>query len=328
MSVDLIDVYKAQIRNVTETKKNCFEVILGSFTRSYAGAIGNAIRRIMLSSIPGAAVTEVHIDDALHEYSTLEGIQQDVVEIVLNLKKLAVSIENDAEEAYVKLNKQGPCFFKASDLELSGGNIHVADPDYVIAHLNKNGRINITLKIVKGRGFLPSNIYAQSQEKELLVGRILLDASFNPILDVSFEVVENDEKTENLSLFIRTKGTIKVEKAIEIAMIYFYEQISVFLDLKSPLLGSNLNQCTPEVDPLLLHPIEDLELTVRSANCLKTKNIRYLGDLVQHSEFELMRIPNLGRKSLNEIKAVLAKRGLFLGVKVENWQSGKEAKVS
>lgn len=322
MPTDLTEISEAQISSIKETKNNCFEVVVGPFTKNFGRAMGNAIRRILLSSIPGAAVTEVHIGNALHEYSTLEGVQEDVVEILLNLKKLAVSLGNDAEEAYLTLEKVGPAFVTAADLELSG-NVHVADPDYVIAHLNKDGRINVTLKVVKGRGFLPSTIYTQSQEEELLVGYIPLDASFSPILDVSFEVMRTDEETENLSFFIRTKGTIKVEKAIEIAMTYFYEQISVFLDLKAPVLGRKLNPDAPEIAPLLLRPVEDLELTVRSANCLKAENIRCLGDLVQYPESELMRIPNLGRKSLNEIKSILAERGLSLGVKVENWPSGQ-----
>ena len=322
MPTDLTEISEAQISRIKETKKNCFEVVVGPFARNFGGAMGNAIRRILLSSIPGAAVTEVNIANAPHEYSILEGVQEDVVEILLNLKKLAVNLENDAEEAYLTLEKKGPGLVTAADLELSG-NVQMADPDYVIAHLNKNAEINMTLKVVKGRGFLPSTVYTHSQEEELLVGCIPLDASFSPILDVSFEVIKADQITENIALSIRTKGTIKVEKAIEIAMTYFYEQISVFLDLKAPRPGNQVHQETPEIDPLLLRPVEDLELTVRSANCLKAENIRCLGDLVQYPESELMRIPNLGRKSLNEIKAVLADRGLSLGVKIENWPAGQ-----
>ena len=181
----------------------------------------------------------------------------------------------------------------------------------------------MNLKVIQGRGSLPSTVYTHSQDEELPVGYIPIDASFNPILDVSFKIVKNDQVTENITFFIKTKGTIKAEKAIEIAMTYFYEQISIFLDLKSPLNRNQASQKKPEIDPLLLRPVEDLELTVRSANCLKAENICCLGDLVQYPESELMRIPNLGRKSLNEIKIVLAERGLSLGIKIENWPAGK-----
>lgn len=317
MSTCPTEIYKPKIANVEAVRKNCFKITLSPFAAGYAHVMGNALRRILLSSIPGAAVTEVQIDQALHEYSTLEGVQEDIVEILLNLKKLAVSLENEAEEAYLTLEKKGPALVTASDLEVSG-NVRVADGNYVIAHLNEGGQINMTLKVVQGRGFVPSTVYTQSQEEELLVGYIPLDASFNPVLDVAFKVDRLDDDSESLELLMRTKGTIEPAEVIELAMSYFYEQIAVFLDLKAPTGRKNM-QMTPEVDPLLLRPVEDLELTVRSANCLKAQNIRYLGDLVQYPESELMRVPNLGRKSLNEIKSVLAERGLSLGVRIDNW---------
>ena len=324
MLTDPTKISETKISHIRETKKNYFEVTIGPFAKDLGSAIGNAIRRILLSSIPGAAVTEVHINQVLHEYSILEGVQEDVVEILLNLKKLSVCLINDAEEANLILEKKGPGLVTASDLELNG-NVHVADPNYVIAHLNKSAKIKMNLKVIQGRGSLPSTVYTHSQDEELPVGYIPIDASFNPILDVSFKVIKSDQVTENITFFIKTKGTIKVEKAIEIAMTYFYEQISIFLDLKSPLSGTQASQKKPEIDPLLLRPVEDLELTVRSANCLKAENICCLGDLVQYPESELMRIPNLGRKSLNEIKIVLAERGLSLGIKIENWPAGKNS---
>ncbi len=311
------EIHKPKIGEVKEVKKNCYTVTLSPFARGFGHVMGNALRRILLSSIPGAAVTEVQLDQALHEYCTLDGVQEDVVEILLNLKKLAVSLENEAEEAYLTLEKTGPALVTAGDLELSG-NVQVADPNYVIAHLNEGGAINMTLKVLQGRGFVPSTVYTQSQEEDLLVGYIPLDASFSPVLDVSFKVLENDQDSEMLEIYMRTKGTVKPETAVEMAMTYFYEQIAVFVDLKAPL-GRKSPQDTPEIDPLLLRPVEDLELTVRSANCLKAQNIRFLGDLVQYPESDLMRIPNLGRKSLNEIKSVLAERGLSLGVRIESW---------
>ncbi|WP_119343915.1 DNA-directed RNA polymerase subunit alpha [Facilibium subflavum] len=312
-----VETCKPQISNVEEVSKNCFKVTLSPFAAGFGHVMGNALRRILLSSIPGAAVTEVQIDQALHEYCTLDGVQEDVVEILLKLKKLAVILKNETEEAYLTLEKTGPGLVTAGDLEVSG-NVQVTDPDYIIAHLNEGGRIDMSIKVVQGRGFVPSTVYTQSQEEDMLVGYIPLDASFNPVLDVSFKVQQVDDMSESLEVYMRTKGTVEPEKAIEIALTYFYEQIAVFVDLKAPL-GRKSTQETPEIDPLLLRPVEDLELTVRSANCLKAQNIRYLGDLVQYPESDLMRIPNLGRKSLNEIKSVLAERGLSLGVRIDNW---------
>ncbi|WP_395947231.1 DNA-directed RNA polymerase subunit alpha [Caedibacter taeniospiralis] len=311
------EAYKPQIGSVTELKKNHFNVVLEPLAVGFGHVMGNALRRILLSSIPGSAVTEAQIEGALHEYCTIEGVQEDVVEILLNLKKLAISLPNEAEDAYLMIAKTGPAQLTAQDLEISG-NVKVADPNYVIANLNEGGKINMSLKVTKGRGFVPSTVYTHATEETLMVGYIPLDASYNPILDVSFHVSLLSDESEKLEISMRTKGTIKPEAAIELAMTYFYEQISVFVDLKAPL-GRKFLQDAPEIDPLLLRPVEDLELTVRSANCLKAQNIRYLGDLVQLPESDLMRIPNLGRKSLNEIKAVLAERGLSLGVRIDNW---------
>ena len=323
MSTKLNKISEAQIIHVKEIKQNYFEVSVGPFNKNFGNAMGNAIRRILLSVIPGSAVTEVHINNVLHEYSILEGVQEDVVEILLNLKKLAVSLKNNIQECFLTIEKKGPGLVTAAELETSSSNVEVSDKDYIIAHLNENANISMKLKIVKGRGFLPSTIYTQSQEEKLMFGYIPLDASFNPVLNVSFQIVHINENIENIIFFVRTKGTIKIERAFEIAVTYFYEQMSVFLDLKSPLLGYNNKKESPEIDPVLLRPVEHLELTVRSANCLKAANIRFLGDLVQYSESELMRIPNLGRKSLNEIKTVLAERTLSLGVKLDNWTTSQ-----
>ena len=310
-------VYKPQIGSVSEVKNNHFRVVLEPLAVGFGHVMGNALRRILLSSIPGSAVTEVQIKGALHEYCTIEGVQEDVVEILLNLKKLAISLQSEAEESCLTITKVGPSQLVAKDLEVSG-TVKVSDPNYIIANLNEGGNLNMSLKVTKGRGFVPSTVYTQAAVEELLVGYIPLDAAYNPILDVSFNVSALDDNSEKLEIYMRTKGTIKPEVAIELAMTYFYEQISIFVDLKAPL-GRKSIQDAPEIDPLLLRPVEDLELTVRSANCLKAQNIRYLGDLVQFPESDLMHIPNLGRKSLNEIKAVLAERGLSLGFRIDSW---------
>lgn len=319
MHTCLTKLYKPKISNVIEVKNNHFSIILEPLALGFGHVMGNALRRVLLSSIPGSVVTDVKIEGALHEYCTVDGVQEDVVEILLNLKKLSISLQNEIEETFLNVTKIGPAQLIAKDLEANNNSVKVADPNYVIANLNEGGKISMSLKVTKGRGFVPSTVYTQASVKDLLVGYIPLDAAYNPILDVSFKVSALDSShSEKLEIYMRTKGTIEPATAIELAMTYFYEQIAVFVDLKAPL-GRKFIQDTPVIDPLLLRPVEDLELTVRSANCLKARNIRYLGDLVQFPESDLMRIPNLGRKSLNEIKAVLAERGLSLGIRVENW---------
>ena len=321
MKICPTEIYKPKIVEVNEIRKNFYHLVLSPFASGFGHIVGNSLRRILLSSIPGAAATEVKIEQALHEYCTIDGVQEDVVEILLNLKKLAVSLEDGIEEAYLTLDKIGHALVTAGDLQ-SNGNAKVADPKYVIAHLNDGGTINMKLKVVQGRGSAVSTVYTQSQKEDFAVGTIPLDASFNPILNVSFKVLERDCYSEHLKIFMHTKGTIRPETAVERAMTYFYEQISVFVDLKAPLDLKD-QKPLPEIDPILLRPVEDLELTVRSANCLKAQNINLLGELVQYPESDLMCIPNLGRKSLNEIKSVLAEHSLSLGIRIENWPSDK-----
>ncbi len=311
------NLYKPSIGNVTEVKKNCFQVTLSPIVKGFGHVFGNSLRRILLSSISGASVVEAQIEGALHEYSVLAGVQEDVVEILLNLKWLAVSLESDVEEAYLTINKEGYGPVLASDIELSG-NATISDPNYVIANLNGSGKLVMSLRVVKGRGFVPANQYVESQEEYKSIGFVAIDASFNPIRNVSFSLEAIDKQTENLNMLIETNGTTSAEDAILEAMTYFYEQVSVFVDLKAPI-GRKSAAEEHDIDPLLLRSVDDLELTVRSANCLKAQNILYLGDLVQFAESDLLKVPNLGRKSLNEIKAILAERGLSLGVRIENW---------
>jgi DNA-directed RNA polymerase subunit alpha len=311
------EVEKAKVIKVQEVKNNHYFLVLAPFSVGFGQIVGNSIRRILLSSIPGAAVTEVKINGALHEYCNLDGVHEDVVEILLNLKGLPISLTDGVEEAKLTLKKKGPTLVTARDLQ-DNPNVKVADPDYILVQLNDGGTINIDLKVLQGRGFVPSTVYTQSYKESLPVGCMPLDASFNPILNVSFAVRKDNHLNETLEIYMNTKGTIDPKKALEIAMTYLYEQVSVFVDLKAPP-GRQSHQELPKIDPLLLKPVEELELTVRSSNCLKAQNISLLGDLVQHPESDLMRIPNLGRKSLNEIKSVLAEYGLSLGVRIEDW---------
>ena len=252
------ETHKPEISAVNQVKNNCYKVTLKPLAKGFGHVMGMLLEEFFYLQHLGAAVIEAQIQGALHEYCTLNGVQEDVVEILLNLKKLAVSLVDEVEEAYVTVSKKGPAVLTAADLQLSG-NIKVADENYVIARLNDGGELNMTLRINEGRGYVPSTVYTQSQEEDLLVGYIPLDASYNPILDVSFEVTQSGEDSEDLELYMRTKGTIKPEEAIELALTYFYEQITVFVDLKAPI-GRKVAQDTPEIDPLLLRPVEDLEL--------------------------------------------------------------------
>lgn len=311
------DIFIPRINNVYEIRKNFYKVKIEPISEGFAHVIGNSLRRILLSSIPGSAVAEVKIQGVLHEYCTLNGVKEDVVQILFNLKNLSVRLENDVDESYLTIKKRGPGFLTAADIEFNK-DVFIADPNYVIATINDDIIINMVLKIVNGRSFIFSSSYYQYQEESLIFSHILLDSSFNPIIDVFFTVKSLKDTYEYLELFMLTKGTILPEDVIKTALTYFYEQISVFIDLKVPVSHKKF-QNGPSIDPLLLRPVEDLELTVRSANCLKAQNICFLGDLVQFNESDLMSIPNLGRKSLNEIKLVLSERGLSLGIRVSSW---------
>jgi DNA-directed RNA polymerase subunit alpha len=305
-------------------------VILQPLERGFGHTLGNALRRILLSSMPGAAVIEASIDGVLHEYSAIEGVQEDVIEILLNLKALSVRM-HARDEATLKLHKEGPGIVTAKDIQLDH-DVEIINPDHVIAHLTTQGKLSMTLKIGTGRGYQPANVEHYPEEDLLeepgekktahIINSLKLDASFSPVKKISYTVesarVEQRTNLDKLIIDIETNGTIDPEAAIRRAATILQEQISVFVELKH-----NLHQVTadnkPAIDPILLRPVDDLELTVRSANCLKAENIYYIGDLVQRTEPELLKTPNLGKKSLNEIKEVLSTHSLSLGMNVGNW---------
>jgi len=295
------------------------KVTLEPLERGFGYTLGNALRRILLSSMPGAAVTEVKIDGVLHEYSTIEGVQEDVIEILLNLKSLALKLHG-REEVTLKLSKQGPGPVTAGDITLEH-DVELVDPGHRIATLNKPVALNMELTVRRGRGY-QAVVAREASESRSTIGAMQLDASFSPIRRVAYTVenarVEQRTDLDKLVLDIETNGTIEAEEAVRRAANILQDQISIFVDLKSPEARSEQRR-EPEMDPLLLRPVDDLELTVRSANCLKAENIFYIGDLIQKSEFELLKTPNLGKKSLTEIKDVLAQHGLSLGMKLENW---------
>lgn len=295
-------------------------VTLEPLERGFGHTLGNALRRILLSSMPGCAVTSVEIDGVLHEYSSIEGVQEDVIDIMLNLKGLALKMHN-REEATLTLSKKGPGVVTAADITLDH-DVEIINPDHVIANLTKSGELNMSLKLAMGRGYEPATVRTESEEGSRPIGNLQLDASFSPVRRVAYSVerarVEQRTDLDKLIIDIETNGTIDPEEAIRRAATVLQDQLSVFVDLK----GKQVIESTKEqsdVDPILLRPVDDLELTVRSANCLKAESIYFIGDLIQRTEVELLKTPNLGKKSLTEIKDVLASRGLSLGMRLENW---------
>ncbi|MCX7896432.1 MAG: DNA-directed RNA polymerase subunit alpha [Rhodocyclaceae bacterium] len=312
---------KPRIIDVQELSPVHARIVMEPFERGFGHTLGNALRRILLSSMPGAAPTEVIIDGVLHEYSTIEGVREDVVDIILNLKGVVMRLHHRGEVMLTLSKKAGE-----SELAVTAGDIQtthdveIINPNHVIAHLAPGGKLDMQIKVEQGRGYVPANVRSSKDSK--MIGRIMIDASFSPIRRVSYQVeaarVEQRTDLDKLIIDIETNGAIDPEEAIRHAAGILMDQLSVFADLEgTPAVVETPKQAT--VDPILLRPVDDLELTVRSANCLKAENIYYIGDLIQRTEAELLKTPNLGRKSLNEIKEVLASRGLSLGMKLENW---------
>jgi DNA-directed RNA polymerase subunit alpha len=296
---------------------------LEPFERGYGHTLGNALRRVLLSSMVGYAPTEVNINGVLHEYSTIDGVQEDVVHIMLNLKGVVFRLHN-RDEVTLVLRKEGEGPVTAGDIQ-TPHDVEIVNPDHVIAHLSQGGKLDMQIKVEKGRGYVPGNMRRYGDEPTKTIGRIVLDASFSPIRRVSYAVenarVEQRTDLDKLVMEIETNGAIAPEEAIRQSAKILVEQLAVFAQLEGQVsdIFEAPAQRTPSFDPILLRPVDELELTVRSANCLKAENIYYIGDLIQRTETELLKTPNLGRKSLNEIKEVLASRGLTLGARLENW---------
>ena len=302
-----------------DTKGSVSTISIEPLERGYGYTLGHALRRILLSSIPGAAITDVKIDGVLHEYSTIEGVQEDVIEILLNLKGVSIIKHND-EPIVLKLSKKGVGTITANDIQLSQ-DVEVVNPDHVIAHLTKEGKFEAELTVRTGRGYeVVEQRKSNDEDKE--IGLMQIDASYSPITKVSYTVhnarVEQRTDLDKLTLNIESNGSIDPEEAVKKAATALSQQIQVFVNLEEIAAVAH-EEREPEVDPVLLRPVDELELTVRSANCLKAEQIYYIGDLVMRSEVELMKTPNLGKKSLTEIKDVLAQRGLTLGMHLENW---------
>ncbi len=315
---------KPKAINVEHTSQNRAVVTLEPFERGYGHTLGNALRRVLLSSMIGYAVTEVTIGGVLHEYSSIDGVQEDVVNILLNLKGVVFKLHN-RDEVTLSLRKEGVGQVTAADIQ-TPHDVEIINPSHVIANLSQGGKIDIQFKVEKGRGYVPGTVRRYGEEPSKTIGRIVLDASFSPVRRVSYSVenarVEQRTDLDKLVIEIETNGAITAEDAVRASAKILVEQLAVFAQLEGSELAafdSPAPRSAQQFDPILLRPVDELELTVRSANCLKAENIYYIGDLIQRTENELLKTPNLGRKSLNEIKEVLASRGLTLGMKLESW---------
>ncbi|PPI86512.1 DNA-directed RNA polymerase subunit alpha [Candidatus Pantoea edessiphila] len=321
MQGSVTEFLKPRLVDIEQLSSTQAKVTLEPLERGFGHTLGNALRRILLSSMPGYAVTEVEIDGVLHEYSTKEGVKEDILEILLNLKGLVVKVQGK-DEVILNLNKSGIGPVTAADIT-HDSSVEIIQPQHIICHLtDKNASINMRIKIQLGRGYVPVCNRIKTGENERPIGRLLVDACYSPVDRIAYNVeaarVEQRTDLDKLVIDMETNGTIDPEEAIRRAATILVEQLEAFVDLRD-LRQPEIEEEKPEFDPLLLRPVDDLELTVRSANCLKAESIHYIGDLVQRTEVELLKTPNLGKKSLTEIKDVLASRNLSLGMRLENW---------
>lgn len=319
MEYDVNNFLKPKIVDILNSGINKSKVILEPLERGFGYTLGNALRRILLSSIPGSAIVEVKIEDVLHEYSTKVGVMEDVISILLNLKGIYFKMEG-RDSADISLSKKGCCIVKARDFNLSHG-ITIVNLDHVVANMNDLGELNIIARIVKGRGY----DVAINRKNDIVhgIGWLQVDANFNPVIRVNY-VVENarvKKRTDldRLIIEIETNGTILADEAIKYAATILANQLSVFVNIENSI--DKIEKCSvnDSINSVLLKSVDDLDLTVRAANCLKNERINYIGDLVQKTEIELLKTPNLGKKSLNEIKEILKLKGFSLGTVIKNW---------
>lgn len=323
MYTDINDMLTPKALKVQFDAPNHSRIVLEPLERGFGHTLGNALRRILISSMPGAAITEVSIEGVLHEYSTIEGVQEDVVNILLNLKEVAIKMPV-SKSATLTLSKKGPCQVLAGDIQVTN-DVEIVNPELVIAHINEHGALNMTLTVEKGIGFHTTDTFVRYLDDELpkkSVGALKVDNTYSPVKKVAYYVdnarVENRTDLDKLTIELQTNGTLDPEEAIRLSANILQRQLKAFADINLEDTASDRTE-QHGFDPLLLRPVDDLELTVRSANCLKAENIYFIGDLVQKTENELLKTPNLGKKSLTEIKDVLASRALSLGMNVENW---------
>ena len=323
MQNSISGLLKPRLVEVINKTPNHSRIVIEPLERGFGHSLGNALRRVLLSTIPGCAVTDVEIDGVLHEYTTIEGVQEDVIDILLNLKKLAVVLHSK-DEVELTLSSKGPGRVLAGDIKIPH-DVEIINPELVIANLGQSAVLNMKIRVRRGRGYEPVSVRKSSSEYNPVVGALQLDSSFSPVVKVAYQVestrVEQRTNLDKLIIELETNGTVDPEETIKLAATILHEQLSVFVDFEK--VNDQIEEEKIDVvemfEPVLLRPVDDLELTVRSANCLKAENIFYIGDLIQRTEVELLKTPNLGKKSLTEIKDILALKGLSLGMRLENW---------
>lgn len=295
------------------------EVIAEPLERGFGLTLGNALRRVLLSSLRGAAVMAVHIDGVVHEFSSIPGVREDVTDIILNLKEVAIRMESDSPKRML-VYKIGPAVVTAGDIQVTGDTV-VLNPQHVLCTLDDGAEIRMELTIGNGKGYVPAEA---NVAEDAPLGLIAVDSLFSPVRRVSYRVENTREGQvldyDKLILSVETNGVVSVEDAVAFAARILQDQLSIFINFDEPQKDLIKEQdSTLPFNPVLLKKVDELELSVRSANCLKNDNIVYIGDLIQKSESEMLRTPNFGRKSLNEIKEVLASMGLHLGMDIEGW---------
>ena len=317
MQISVIDLLVPTEIQVDDVTPNLSKITLEPLERGFGHTLGNALRRILLSSMPGAAVTDVAIDGISHEYSTIEGVREDVIDILLNIKDMPVNVI-EGNHAEITLDVTGPCDVIASSFEVPG-TVELVNPDFHIATIVDKVNLKMTLTVRTGRGYEPADL---RDDEDRVVGALKVDASYSPVRRVSYTVdnarFEKRTDLDKLVIELETDGTLDPKLAIEHSATILQQQLSAFVDLDA-IAEQEAKKDQNDFDPILLRSIEELELTVRSTNCLKAESIFLIGDLIHRSEFDLLKTPNLGKKSLNEIKDVLASKDLSLGMNVENW---------
>ena len=294
-------------------------IVAEPLERGFGLTLGNALRRVLLSSLQGAAITSIQIDGVLHEFSSIAGVREDVTDVVLNIKGVAVKMEVEGPKR-VTLQKTGPGVVLAGDIQATAG-IEILNPEHVICHLDQGASLHMELTVNTGKGYVPAD---KQKTEDSPIGLIPVDALFSPVKKVSYKVEPTREGQvldyDKLTLSIETDGSVTPEDAVAYAARILQDQLAVFVNFEEPdSVSRKEEQDDLEFNPLLLKKVDELELSVRSANCLKNDNIVYIGDLIQKTEAEMLRTPNFGRKSLNEIKEVLSTMGLHLGMDVPDW---------
>ena len=323
---DLIKPSKLNIQSSDD--KSLTTVTAEPLEKGYALTIGNSLRRILLSSIQGSAITAIQIDGVLHEFSSIKGVREDVTDIVLNVKQMSIQVMSDEQKKLI-LDVKGPGEIKAKDLQ-PNPDVKILNPDLVLCHLDENTKFYMELIASRGKGYRPAE---KNKKDDAPLGLIAIDSLFSPVKKVSY-TVENAREGKSLDydklvMNIETDGSLPAEDAIAYAARIFQDQLSLFVNFEEPAeIEKKPKKVELEFNKNLLRKVDELELSVRSMNCLKNDNIIYIGDLVQKTEPEMLRTPNFGRKSLNEIKEVLNSMSLYLGMEIPNWPPENIAELS